>query len=107
MSSHCPLSLGSGAHAGPLLRLESEAAGGQGVGVGLSQHDPVPEQFEQDVVVTGEDEAQRQSVVPALGPQQRVQLIQDHTGLYPDQQVQDPQRLMEQKIKPGMGHIRG
>lgn len=102
MSSHCPLSLGAGAHAGPLLRLESEAAGGQGVGVGLSQNDPVPEQFEQDVVVTEENETQRQSVIPALRPQQRVQLIKDHTGLYPDQQVQDPQWLMEQKIKPCM-----
>lgn len=92
---------------GPLLRLESEAAGGQGVGVGLPQNDPVPEQFEKDVVVTEEDEAQGQSVVPAFGPQQRVELVQDHAGLDPDQQVQDPQRFMEQNIKPGMGHVGG
>ncbi len=37
-------------------------------------------------------------MVPALGAQQRVQLIQHHARLDPDQQVQDPQRLVEEEL---------
>lgn len=87
--------------AGLSLRLEPRAVGGQGAGVGPAQHDAVPEQLEEHVVVAEEDEAQRQRVVPALGAQQRVQLVQNHAGLDPDQQVQEPQRLVEQELRDG------
>lgn len=83
------------------LRLEAQAAGGQREGVGFAQHDAVSQQLKKDIVVAAEDKAQRQSVVPALGAQQRVQLVQDHAGLDPDQQVQDPQRFVEKKLQRG------
>lgn len=82
------------------LRLHGQA-GARRVRVRLAQHDPVPQQLEQHVIVAEEDEAERQRVVPALGAQQRVQLVQDHARLDPDQQVQDPQWLMEQKLERG------
>ncbi len=66
--------------------------------VRLPQHDAVPQQLEQNVIVAEEDEAERERVVPALRAQQRVQLIQHHARLDPDQQVQDPQRLVEQEL---------
>lgn len=81
-----------------LLRLHGQA-GARRVRVRLAQHDPVPQELEQHVIVAEEDEAERQRVVPALGAQQRVQLIQDHARLDPDEQVQDPQWLMEQKLQ--------
>lgn len=40
-------------------------------------------------------------MVPALGAQQGVELVQDHARLDPDQQVEDPQRLVEQKLRRG------
>lgn len=80
------------------LRLHGQA-GARRVRVRLAQHDPVPQQLEQHVIVAEEDEAERQRVVPALGAQQRVQLIQDHARLDPDEQVQDPQGLMEQELE--------
>ncbi len=66
--------------------------------VRLPQHETVPQQLEQNVIVAEEDESERQRVVPALGAQQRVQLIQHHARLDPDQQVQDPQRLVEEEL---------
>lgn len=83
------------------LGLEAQAAGGHRVGVGFAQHNAVSQQFKEDIVVAAEDKAQRQGVVPALGAQQRVQLIQNHAGLDPDQQVQDPQRFVEEKLEWG------
>ena len=68
---------GAGGGAGP-------GTGGNRVGVGLAQHDAVPEQLEEDVVVTEQDEAQGQGVVPAVRAEQGVQLVQDYAGLDPD-----------------------
>lgn len=74
-----PQAVGGGAvgSAGP-------CTGGNRVGVGLAQHDAVPEQLEEDVVVTEQDEAQGQGVIPALRAEQGVQLVQDYTRLDPD-----------------------
>lgn len=55
-----------------LLRFQPQTVGGQRVGISFAQHDAISEQFEKDIVVAEENKAQRQSVVPALGAQQRV-----------------------------------
>lgn len=38
-------------------------------------------------------------MVPALGAHQGVELVEDHAALDPDEQVEDPQRLMEKKLQ--------
>lgn len=83
----------------PLLWLEAQAAGGQRVGVGFAQHDAVSQKFKKDIVVAAEYQAQGQGVVPSFRAQEWVQLVQDHTGLNPDEQVQNPQRLVEKELK--------
>lgn len=38
-------------------------------------------------------------MVPSLRAQQRVELVQNHAGLNPDEQVQNPQRLVEKELE--------
>lgn len=94
-----------GSRARPLLGLEAQAVTTERVGIGLSQHDAVPKQLEEDIIVAEKNEAKRQCVVPALRAHKGVELVQDHTGLDPYQQVENPQWLMKKKIKACVGHI--
>lgn len=83
------------------MGLEGYAGAAGAEAVGLPQHDAVSQQLEEHVVVARQHETQRQRVVPALGAQQRVELVENHAGHDADQQVQHPQRLVEQELREG------
>lgn len=53
----------------PLLWLDPQTVGGQGVGVGFTQHDAVTQKFKKDIVVAAENKAQGQGVVPPFRAQ--------------------------------------
>lgn len=61
-----------------------------GVGVGLSQDDPVPEELEEGVVVAEEDQSQRYGLMPLLRADQGVELVEYHSAFQDHQDVQYP-----------------
>lgn len=72
-----------------------------GVGIRLSQDDPVSEELEESVVVAEEDQSQRYGLMPLLRTDQGVELVEDHGAFQDDQYVQYPQGLVEKELGGG------